>query len=126
MSKLKLTHPLEDLALDLGARVDYADGKVFNTSGRAGAARLVHPKPDAAPAASTSNEQLLQAITKLLEQRPLQNPAPVDVRLPEIVLPPHPAPTVVVEKAAPVSWSFEFERNANGTLKRIVAKPIKE
>lgn len=64
-----------------------------------------------------------ELLTKVLEQlaRPQQQVAPV------INVPESPAPIVEVKpvvQAQVVSWRFEFERNSDGTIKAIVAKPI--
>lgn len=119
---------VEDLALDLGARVLYPDGKVFNAAGRSGVSRLPAPRAvahDTAPAPPVSNvEQVLQKLTELLAQKTAPMEAPPAARMPDIVIPPAAAPTIVVQKAAPCSWSFDFERNKDGTLKRVVANPI--
>lgn len=117
-------YDLEDLALETGATVEYANGRTFNTAGRQTmrAAKPKAPAPVAAPvvqpepAKSDVSAELMRQMIAVLNR-------PVDVRLPEM-----PAPQVTVSAAPaaqPVSWTFEFERNTNGTIKRINATPSK-
>jgi hypothetical protein len=113
---------LEDLALEMGATVEYANGRTFNTAG-VQAVRAVKPKvPAPTPAPIVQPEppkpdvsaDLLRQMISILNR-------PVDVRLPEM---PVPQVTIAAAPAAkPTSWSFEFERNSNGTIKRINATP---
>lgn len=114
-------YDLEDLALETGASVEYANGRTFNTTGRQ-AVRAVKPKvpaPVAAPVAPEPPKQDVSA--ELMRQMIAILNRPVDVRLPEM---PAPQVTVAAAPAAkPVSWAFEFERNPNGTIKRINATP---
>jgi hypothetical protein len=73
-------------------------------------APIVQPEP---PKPDVSADLLRQMISILNR--------PVDVRLPEM---PVPQVTIAAAPAAkPTSWSFEFERNSNGTIKRINATP---
>jgi hypothetical protein len=117
-------YDIEDLALETGATVEYASGRRFNTSGREAVRK---PKPVAAPAAPAAPAEPTPAkpdvSADLLRQMIAVLNRPVDVRLPEM-----PVPQVTVTPAAqvaskPVSWIFEFERNPNGTIKRINATP---
>ena len=116
-------YDLEDLALETGATVEYANGRMFNTAGRQ-AVRAVKPKAPA-PAPGAQPEPAKPDVSaELLRQMMAILNRPVEVRLPEM-----PAPQVTIAAApaaAPTSWSFEFERNANGTIKRINATPSKE
>lgn len=118
-------YDLEDLALETGATVEYANGRMFNTAGRQ-AVRAVKPKaPAPAPTPAVQPESAKPDVSaELLRQMMAILNRPVEVRLPEM-----PAPQVTVAAAtvvSPTSWSFEFERNANGTIKRINATPSKE
>lgn len=119
-------YDLKDLALETGATVEYANGRTFNTTGRQ-AVRAAKPKatpaPTPAPVAQPEppkpdvSAELMRQMIAILNR-------PVDVRLPEM---PAPQVTVAAAPAAkPVSWAFEFERNPNGTIKRITATPNKE
>ena len=117
--QLNNLYDIEDLALETGATVEYANARSFNTTGRQ-AARAVKPKMAPAPVVQPEppkpdvSADLLRQMIAVLNR-------PVDVRLPEM-----PAPQVTVAAAPvvkPTSWSFEFERNSNGTIKRINATP---
>lgn len=127
--RLSSQYRLEDLALKTGATVEYGDGRKFNTTkirGRKVAKQQESepspPQEPIIPAAEPRQEftaEMFQQLLALLNR-------PVEVRLPEI-----PAPQVTVATpeqptSKQVSWSFEFERNPNGTIKRISATPIKE
>lgn len=117
-------YDIEDLALETGATVEYANGRTFNTTGRQ-ATRVAKPRaipapiPTSAPIAQPEpkpdvSADLLRQMISILNR-------PVDVRLPEM-----PVPQVTIAAAPvakPTSWSFEFERNSNGTIKRINATP---
>lgn len=120
-------YSIEDLALEVGATVDYANGRKFNTSQvkdkRPAKPRSVpSPSPVAsvAPVAPKNDEtvEMLKQVISLLNR-------PVEVRMPDI-----PAPQVSVTAATPVAqpvrWAFEFDRNPNGTIKRINAIPQQE
>jgi len=116
-------YDLEDLALETGATVEYANGRMFNTAGRQ-AVRAVKPKAPAPAPVAQSEPTKPDVSAELLRQMMAILNRPVEVRLPEM-----PAPQVTIAAApaaAPTSWSFEFERNANGTIKRINATPSKE
>jgi len=122
MANIRLNdlYDIEDLALETGATVEYASGRKFNTSGREAARK---PKPVAVPTPVESAPVKPDVSAELLRQMIAVLNRPVDVRLPEM-----PAPQVTVTPAAqvaskPVSWTFEFERNPNGTIKRINATP---
>lgn len=118
---------IEDLALEMGATVNYADGGKFNTSRMQGK-RTPKPIPiaplapvvSAAPVAPKNDEtvEMLKQVISLLNR-------PVEVRMPDM-----PAPQVTVTASAPVAqpvrWAFEFDRNPNGTIKRINATPQQE
>jgi hypothetical protein len=122
MANIRLNdlYDIEDLALETGATVEYANGRKFNTSGREAARK---PKPVAVPTPVEPAPVKPDVSADLLRQMIAVLNRPVDVRLPEM-----PAPQVTVTPAAqvaskPVSWTFEFERNPNGTIKRINATP---
>jgi len=119
--RLNDLYDLEDLALETGATVEYANGRKFNTSGREA---LRTPKQKAvAPAPVEPVQPKPDVSADLLRQMIAILNRPVDVRLPEM---PAPQVTVTVPAQAvskPVSWTFEFERNTNGTIKRINATP---
>lgn len=67
------------------------------------------------------NELLLKALERLAQ--PAQ--APQVTLQPEIKVETLPAQVVVqpAEARRPVAWTFEFERNGDGTIKRIHASP---
>lgn len=116
-NKLTSSVDIEDLALELGGKVTHEDGRVFNAGGRAGATRLpkAAPTPAAAPAPAADNSSLiLRQLVELLA-RPPQIPATPAVHIP--------APQVVIQPAAKVSWEFEFKRNPDGSIKSITANP---
>lgn len=114
----------EELALELGATIESPNGTKFNTAG----AKLKR-KPMAAPSAPEPEDEdedegpepphpeVLALLKQLVEvvKRPV-----------EVTIPPIPAPQVTVKAAeqkvsSPKAWTFDFERNPNGTIKRINA-----
>jgi len=119
-------YSIEDLALEVGATVDYANGRKFNTSQvrdkRPSKPRAMPAPPVASvtPEAPKNDEtvEMLKQVISLLNR-------PVEVRMPDM-----PAPQVSVTAATPVAqpvrWAFEFDRNPNGTIKRINAIPQQE
>lgn len=119
-------YSIEDLALEVGATVDYADGRKFNTS-QVKDKRLPKPRPMSAPSVASvvpeapKNDETVEMLKQVIS---LLN-RPVEVRMPDI-----PAPQVSVTAATPaaqpVRWAFEFDRNPNGTIKRINAIPQQE
>ena len=124
--KLGDAYDLEDLALETGSSIDYADGSKFNSGGEVAKRRA----PKLAPVPEVEDEDEDEDETPeppnpemmaLLKQLVAVVSRPVEVRLP-----PMPAAQVVVkeapEPAQAKAWEFEFERNANGTIKRINAK----
>jgi hypothetical protein len=121
---------VEDLALELGATVEYANGRKFNTAGmkalRKAKLNVVEDEEDEEEEAeekrspSAVDTSLLQQV---IQQLSTALNRPVAVTLPEM-----PVPQVTVQAGnpvTPVSWVFEFERNPNGTIKRINATPAK-
>jgi len=114
---------LKELALETGATIASPDGKRFNTGGVV-AKRHPLPKPAAvasAPAPVTAPAPAGPDLTDILKQLIAVMNRPVEVHIP-----PMPAPQVVMKEApaaAPVprKWTFEFERNSNGTIKSITA-----
>ena len=118
-------YSIEDLALEVGATVDYPDGRKFNTE-RVKEKRQVRPRPVAvAPAPVVPQAQKPDETAEILKQIISLLNRPVEVRMPDI-----PAPQVSVTAATPatqpVRWAFEFDRNPNGTIKRINAIPQQE
>lgn len=124
--RLDELYDLEDLALETGAAIEFADGRKFNTSKVELKRKKSEPvQPSAARTSSTAETaEILKQIVTLLS-RPV-----------EVVIPPMPAPQVTVnlppkedddesedKEDNPVRWVFEFERNPNGTIKRIEAIP---
>lgn len=122
MARVRLgeLYDLEDLALETGASIEYNDGRKFNTSKVQG--KRVKQEAEQPVAKPDNTAEILKQIVLLLS-RPV-----------EVVVPPMPAPVVTVnlpeekededegeDKAT--GWVFEFERNYNGTIKRIVAMP---
>ena len=118
---------LKELALETGATITSPDGKRFNTGGVT-AKRSPLPKPAtaapvAAPVPAPTPPVPVPDMSDILKQLIAMMNRPVEVKLP-----PMPAPQVVVKEAqvqpvvAPRSWTFEFERNSNGTIKSITAK----
>lgn len=113
------------MALELGATVRRPDGSVFNSSGRAGVARLrkvipAETKPVEAPAPVQQNghEQLTAALMEMMQKLHVPQPAPPTVNV---------APAqVTVQPQARCSWEFSFTRNNDGTIKSIKATPVKE
>lgn len=116
---------VEDLALELGAVVEYADGRKFNTAGTQAKRQSKPPRPTPAPAPPPvvvpSQDNSAALMQQIVQQLSTALSRPVSVMLPEM---PVPQVTVAAAPAAkPTSWSFEFERNPNGTIKRINATP---
>lgn len=122
-------YDVKDLALEMGATVKYADGRKFNTAGvqatrqpkpRAAEPKVAAPAPVPSPAPpppAADNSALLQQLIAALNR-------PINVAVPEMA-----PPQVTVQAASPANptaWTFDFERNQNGTIKRILAKPSKE
>lgn len=128
MAKARIDHyNIEDLALETGAQVTYADGRKFNSAGLQAQRKRPEPTPPPAPVAAPTPEppksddrmaDMMKQILSLLNR-------PVEVKLPEM-----PTPNVVVKAPdvmpmPPTEWVFEFERNPNGTIKRINASSSK-
>lgn len=118
---------VEDLALELGATVEYANGRKFNT---AGTKALRKPKPPVEDVAEKKAEPLPPpSVDQSLLQQVIQQLSAALNRPVTVTLPDMPAPQVTVQAGSPVtpvSWVFEFERNPNGTIKRINATPAKD
>ena len=118
MSRVPLNnlYDLEDLALDTGATIEYADGRKFNTGGvqslRTPRATPPAPAPTPVPAPVEAVRPLFDAV--ILQQLIAALNRPVTVTLENT-----PAPSAAVQ--ATHNWTFEFERNPNGTIKRIYA-----
>jgi hypothetical protein len=122
--KLGDAYDLEDLALETGSSIDYADGSKFNSAGEVAKRRA--PKAVAMPEAEDDENETPEPpnpeMMALLKQLVTVVSRPVEVKFPPI-----PAPQVTVQATeqkvvAPKAWTFEFERNSNGTIKRINAK----
>lgn len=124
--RLPSIYKTEDLALEVGAKVAFADGRKFNTEGvkvtktstpvdlkRGTGEPVAKPAPEPVAQVDLSMELMQQMIA--LMNRPAAAPV-VSV----------PAPVVNIPEAKPtkaVSWTFDFIRNADGTLKSIKATP---
>jgi hypothetical protein len=63
---------------------------------------------------------ILSALQKPAAQPVVNVPAP-NITLPQLSIP---APQVIIQPAARCSWVFEFERNRDGSIKSITAKPL--
>lgn len=123
--KLDGIYDVDDLALETGATVESPDGSKFNAAGLQTKRR---PQVVASPPPESEDEdedetpepphpEVLALLKQLVEvvKRPV-----------EVTIPPIPAPQVTVttperKTSAPKSWTFDFERNSNGTIKRINA-----
>jgi hypothetical protein len=121
MAQLSNYYNLEDLALETGGKVSYSDGRQFNTSGIKATRKPAEPVPKAPPAPTPELPKTDPATTELLRQIVGLLNRPVEVKLPDMPAPQVTVNTPDVPKAAPVTWAFEFERNPNGTIKRITA-----
>lgn len=108
---------LESLALRYGGRVEYSDGRVFNSGGRVAPVVRKPQLPAPAPPPAPDNTALIQ---KLLEM--LARPQPVAAQPAPVI---HVAPAqVVMPPAQPArSWNFTFVRNPDGSIKSITANP---
>jgi hypothetical protein len=121
MARVRLgdVYDLEDLALEIGASIEFTDGRKFNTMKAQSMRTVKEDSPQPQMIRSDNTAEILKQIVLLLS-RPV-----------EVVIPPMPAPQVTVnlpeekkddeEEDKPVRWVFEFERNPNGTIKRIEA-----
>lgn len=126
MANARLTSLLdiEDLALESGSTIEYADGRKFNTGGAQAVRRPrsveAAPAPAPAPPAPAPNDALVKQLLGLLNR-------PVQVNIPEL-----PTPNIVVNAPTapavqpPAKWVFEFERNPNGTIRTVTATAQKE
>jgi hypothetical protein len=121
--KLDGIYDVDDLALETGATVESPDGRKFNSAGVVAKRKpVVAPAPE--PEVEDEDEgpepphpEVLALLKQLVEvvKRPV-----------EVTIPPIPAPQVTVKAAEqkvspPKAWTFDFERNPNGTIKRINA-----
>jgi hypothetical protein len=103
---------LEAFALEFGATVKDEGGRVFNAQGRKITPKLKKPEPPKVD----PTQALLEKISELVNR-------PVDV---QVNVPAPPAARVMLKAAEPPkvsAWTFEFERNDDGTIKRIHATP---
>lgn len=94
---------ISSLAFELGAAVEFDGGRVFNASGIKGE---LPSRAKPTPPADDWNRKLLEKLVDAAS-KPEQ---PVVIQ--------HPA-----TPARPVEWTFVFNRNNDGTLKSITAKP---
>jgi len=122
--KLDGVYNVEDLALETGATVESPDGRKFNSAGLTTKRKPVVAPPVPEPEVEDKDEgpepphpEVLALLKQLVEvvKRPV-----------EVTIPPIPAPQVTVKApeqkvSAPKAWTFDFERNSNGTIKRINA-----
>ena len=125
-AKLDGIYDLDELALETGATIESPDGSKFNSAGmrlkRKPAAAKPEPAPEPVPAPEPEipeppHPEVLALLKQLVEvvKRPV-----------EVTIPPIPAPQVTVKApeqkaSSPKAWTFDFERNSNGTIKRINA-----
>lgn len=123
--KLDGIYDPEELALELGATIESPDGSKFNTAGaKLKRKPVAAPPPPPEPEDEDEDEtpepphpEVLALLKQIVEvvKRPV-----------EVTIPPIPAPQVTVKApdqkvSAPKAWTFDFERNPNGTIKRINA-----
>lgn len=123
---LKITsdEELQELALELGATVDFGDGRVFNAASRQGARRRKAAEPAAPPPAPPPAPAADMApVLKVLEGQ--QELVRSLAALAERPAPPAPPPAVVVKETTVVTgWTFQIERaGPMGLAKRITAVP---
>lgn len=111
MSNLEVSNQqLKALSLELGATVELPGGKVFNASGVKGEPPVSRPKQQV--------DYMQQLLSQLVSLASAPKPEPVSVPAPNV--------TVQVPEAKQTSWRFSFVRNEDGTIKDIIAKPVKE
>jgi hypothetical protein len=113
-------YDLDELALETGSTVAYTDGRKFNTAGIQGKRLMRGSKPEPEPAPMPAPAPRQELTPELMQQILAAINRPVEVKLPTM-----PTPQVTVaapaKTQAPTKWTFEFERNPNGTIKRINA-----
>jgi len=97
---------LERFALDAGVSIEYEDGASFNAGGRASG---MYMEPEEVDEGQRFDE-LIKKITEIVSR-------PVHVTVDA----PAPVQTTAVQTTAVTAWTFEFERNQDGTIKRIHA-----
>ena len=100
---------LEDFALEFGGTVDDETGRVYNSAGN----RAVRHASKVAPDPDEPMRQLIAQVAELAK-RPVQ----VSVAAPAVTVQ---SPKAIAHK--PTAWTFEFERNNDGTIKSITASP---
>lgn len=113
------------LALELGAEVEFEDGRVFNAEQRNVESRP-RPKPAAPPpppAPSIDLKPLLDQLAALSVSQKALADAVSSAQAPQVVVP---APQVTVTPRKVTSWRFDFERNGDGTIRALVASPVLE
>jgi hypothetical protein len=110
------TVDIEDLALDLGATLEYATGGKFNSDGRIGN-RL--PKQTQQPVSALTDKLLRSVLAKMAE--PAQPTQVTITQAPPLAQPPTPQDAPAVQPRC--AWVFSFERNADGTIKTLTATP---
>lgn len=124
--KLDGIYDPEELALETGATIESPNGSRFNSAGVQLKRKPTVAKPAPAPEPEPEVEdetpepphpEVLALLKQLVEvvKRPV-----------EVTIPPIPAPQVTVKApdqkaSSPKAWTFDFERNSNGTIKRINA-----
>lgn len=106
---------LEAFAAEFGASVEDDAGRVFNALERP-VAKVAKPIEKPAP------NPVEDALKALLEQAQ----KPLEVHLQAVAPPPAKVFLRAPPVQAPVSWRFTFERNADGTIREILATPAKE
>lgn len=123
----KVTLPettIDDIALEVGAVLVRSDGSVFNKAARV-VNRVKSQVDDVAPPPTGIDAATLQAIVEAVLSKLPPPTHVVDVKVPELAIPAAPPPTVVVQKPTH-GWEFEFERNGDGSIKKIVARPVEQ
>jgi len=124
-AKLDGIYDLDELALETGATIESPDGSKFNAAGvqvkrKPMVAKQPVPEPEV-EAKEETPEPPNPEVLALLKQLVAVVSRPVEVKIPPI-----PAPQVTVKApeqkaSSPKAWTFDFERNSNGTIKRINA-----
>lgn len=107
---------LEDLALELGATVEYASGEVFNSAGNKSRRKSVEAKQ-----VVDRDAVLVALLAQVVEL--VKRPAQVNVAPPNVVVNPS---KVLLQSQKKSGWTFAFDRNNDGSIKSITAHPLTE
>jgi len=97
---------LERFALDAGVSIEYEDGASFNTGGNTAGMYMEPEEVDE----DRRFDDLIKKITEIVSR-------PVHVTVDA----PAPVQTTAVQSTAVTAWTFEFDRNPDGTIKCIHA-----